>query len=72
MIPILKKILRAAERIAAALGRLQEKAEVIFLSKNISTRRAAQRLEARQRKEWKVSEVERLDRIRNPSDYLGK
>jgi hypothetical protein len=72
MTPFLEKIVSAGRAIIAALGRLRGKAEVAFLSKAESTRRAAGRLEARQQKERKEFEVERLDRIRNPSNYQGR
>lgn len=50
------------DRVGQALGR-------VFLSKTLFARRASTRFEESQRR---ALELERLDRLRNPSDYLGK
>jgi hypothetical protein len=69
MTPLLEKILRAGRAIAAALARFRERTELIFLSKRENARRASGRVETLKRKEM---EAERLDRLRNPSNYQGR
>jgi hypothetical protein len=49
--------------------RLVEKLGSLFLSKATIARRALLRSEARERA---ANEAERLDRLRNPSDYRGR
>ncbi len=62
-------MLRAGGTIAAALTRLRKGTELIFLSKRENARRAFERLETLRRKEM---EAERIDRLRNPSNYQGR
>jgi hypothetical protein len=69
MTPLLEKILRAGRAIATALARFLERTELIFLSKRENARRASGRVETLKRKEM---EAERLDRLRNPSNYQGR
>ncbi len=49
--------------------RLVEKLGAMLLSKTNMARRALLKTDARERK---ASEVERLDRLRNPNDYRGR
>ena len=51
------------------VARLGERADLIFLSKDENARRASGRFQMRKRKRL---EAERLDRLRNPSDYQGR
>jgi hypothetical protein len=69
MTPFLDKMLRAGGTIAAALARFRKGSELIFLSKRENARRASGRLEALKRKKM---EAERIDRLRNPSNYQGR
>jgi len=69
MTPFLDKILRAGGTIVAALARFRKRTELIFLSRRENARRASGRLEALKRKEM---EAERIDRLRNPSNYQGR
>ena len=69
MTPFLDKIFRAGGTIVTALARFRERVELVFLSKRENARRAAGTLEALKRKEM---EAERLDRLRNPSNYQGR
>jgi len=64
----LEKILRAAAAIATALARFRDRTALIFASKAAHAR-ASVRFETRKRKEL---EAERLDRLRNPSNYQGR
>jgi hypothetical protein len=64
----LEKILGAGRTIATALARFRDRTALIFPSKTAHAR-ASLRLETRKRKEL---EAERLDRLRNPSDYQGR
>ena len=69
MIRIFDKICRVAGIIADALAQLWERAGLMFLSKRENAKRTSGRVEARKRKEM---EDERLDRLRNPSNYQGR
>jgi len=69
MTRLLEKILGAVRIIAGALGRFRDRIDMIFLSKREHARRASGRLGTRKRKEM---EAERLDRLRNPSNYQGR
>ena len=69
MIPILDRILRPGGRVAKALARFREGTELFFLSRRENTRRASAKSEALNRKEI---EAERIDRLRNPTDYQGR
>jgi hypothetical protein len=55
--------------VAAAMERLQNRMARIFLSKGENDRRAVRRAIGI---EQKVTEAERLDRLRNPSRYQGR
>jgi hypothetical protein len=66
MIPILDRILRPGGRVARTLARFRERTELFFHSRRENTSRASARSEALNRKEI---EAERIDRLRNPSDY---
>jgi hypothetical protein len=61
MTPFLHKLLRAGFIVATVWRRLWKSAEVFFLTKDEIARRA-----------WKAREAERLDRLRNPSNYQGR
>ena len=69
MTPFRDKMLRAGGTIATALARFREKTELVFLSKRENARRASGRFETLKRKEM---EAERIDRLRNPSNYQGR
>jgi hypothetical protein len=69
MTPFLDKILRAGGKIATVLARFRERTELIFLSKRENARRASGRFETLKRKEM---EAERIDRLKNPSNYQGR
>ena len=69
MTPFLDKILRAGGTIATALARFRDRTELMFLSKREYARRASGRFETLKRKEM---EAERIDRLRNPSNYQGR
>ena len=55
--------------VAGLLGAAQSWFRGFFLSKGESDRRSAERLSAM---EHEANESERLDRLRNPSDYQGR
>jgi len=55
--------------LAKMVGRVWEGIRKLFLSKVEIARRTVWRFEALKRK---TSEAERLDRLRNPSNYRGK
>ena len=55
------KVLRAGVTVAAGLGRVLKRTGRLFLSKDQIARRASDEMEA-----------ERLDRLRNPSNYQGR
>jgi hypothetical protein len=69
MTPFLEKMFRAGGNVAIALARFRRRVEPVFLSKREVARRAAGTLEALKRKEM---EAERIDRLRNPSNYQGR
>jgi hypothetical protein len=69
MTPLLDKILRAAGKIGTALARFRERTELIFHSKSENAKRALGRFETLKRQEM---EAERIDRLRNPSNYQGR
>jgi hypothetical protein len=61
MTPLSEKMLRAVAKIAAVLARFRKRTALIFLP--------SARLETLKRQEM---EAERLDRLRNPSNYQGR
>jgi hypothetical protein len=69
MIPFLDKIFGAGGPVATKLARFRQRTELIFLSKRENARRASGRSETLKRQEM---EAERLDRLRNPSNYQGR
>jgi hypothetical protein len=69
MTPLAEKILRALVPIIAFVARLRQGAEWLFLSKRDHARNTALRLDELKRKEM---EIERIDRLRNPSNYKGR
>jgi hypothetical protein len=69
MRPFLRGLLQAGVIASAVLARVWRTFEGLFYSKAEVTRRASGRFEALKRK---VLEAERLDRLRNPSDYRGR
>jgi hypothetical protein len=69
MTPFLEKMFGAGGTIVTALERFRKRTELIFLSKRENARRASGRLETLKRKEM---EAERIDRLRNPSNYQGR
>lgn len=69
MTPFFQKLLRAGVNIETVIKRVRERIGRLFRSKAEVARRPFGRLETRERREM---EAERLDRLRNPSDYQGK
>jgi hypothetical protein len=69
MTPFLRRVLHVGVIVAAVFERVWERIEQLFCSKAEVARRASVRFQALKRKEM---EVERLDRLRNPSDYQGR
>ena len=69
MTPFLHKILHVGVIASAVFKRVWETIELLFRSKAEVTRRASGRFEALKRREM---EIERLDRLRNQSDYRGR
>jgi hypothetical protein len=69
MTPFLHKALHAGVIVSAAFKRVWETIEQVFLSKAEMAGRASGRFEALKRREM---ELERLDRLRHPSDYQGR
>lgn len=69
MTPLLRKVLHVGVIVAAVFQRVWESIELLFRSKAQLARRATGRFEALKRKEM---EIERLDRLRNPSNYQGR
>ena len=69
MTSFLRKVLHVGVIAAAVFQRAWETIELLFRSKAQVARRATGRFEALKRKEM---EVERLDRLRHPSDYRGR
>jgi hypothetical protein len=69
MTPFLRKVLHAGVIVSAVFARVWNTIELLFRSKAEVARRASGRFEALQRREM---EVERLDRLRNPSNYRGR
>jgi hypothetical protein len=61
MTTFLHKLLRAGVTMAAGLGRILKRSGRLFLTKDQVARRASEEMEA-----------ERLDRLRNPSNYQGR
>ena len=57
------------KRFFSGMFRVGEKLGSLVLSKTLVGHRALLRTEARERE---ANEAERLDRLRNPSDYRGK
>jgi hypothetical protein len=55
--------------VATALGRLWERIQLPFLSRDEVAKRASGKLETLKRKDL---EAERIDRLRNPRNYQGK
>ena len=66
MKPFFNKMVRVGGAIATALTRFRES---VFHSKLENARRASGRFETLKRQEM---EAERIDRLRNPSDYQGR
>ena len=62
-------MLRTRVIVATALGRLWERIQLPFLSKDEVAKRASGKLETLKRKDL---EAERIDRLRNPRNYQGK
>jgi hypothetical protein len=69
MTPFFDKVSRAFGTIARALARLRERTGKAFLSKGENFTHASERSERLKREEM---EAERIDRLRNPSDYQGR
>ena len=69
MTPFLRKALHAGVIASAVLRRVWETIELLFRSKAEVAKRASGRFEALKRREM---ELERLDRLRHPSDYQGR
>ena len=69
MTPFFHRVLHAGVIVSAVFKRGWETIELLFRSKAEAARRASGRFEALKRKEM---EIERLDRLRNPSDYQGR
>lgn len=69
MTPFLRSALHLGVNGMAVLARIWERIERILCSKATLAQRSAERFEALRRREF---EVERLDRLRNPSDYQGR
>ena len=69
MTPFLQKLLRTGVKIETVIKRVWERIARLFLSQAEEARRVSGRFEALKRREM---EAERLDRLRNPSDYQGK
>jgi len=67
--PFLRRLLRVGVIGSALFKGGWEKAESLFRSKEALARRTAGRFEALKRREM---EMERLDRLRNPSNYRGR
>lgn len=53
----------------AALARGWDRFQLLFLSKASADQRISERFDLLKKKEM---EIERLDRLRNPSDYQGR
>ena len=66
---MLHAIIRSAANLLTALVRGWDKSKLFFLSKAGIDKRASVTFTALQRKEM---EAERLDRLRNPSNYQGR
>ena len=66
---MLPTLIRSALNLLPALARGWDKVELFFLSKAGADQRTSERFAALQRKEM---EAERLDRLRNPSNYQGR
>ena len=62
-------LIRLAANFLAALARTWDRVQLFFLSKAGAERRASQRFATLHQREM---EAERLDRLRNPSDYQGR
>ncbi|MBI5386940.1 MAG: hypothetical protein HZA90_19890 [Verrucomicrobia bacterium] len=69
MTTFLRRVLHVGVILSAVFKRVWESIERLFRSKEQLARRATGRFEAFKRKEM---EVERLDRLRNPSNYQGR
>ena len=69
MKPFFLSLLHLGVIVSAIFKRVWESMEWLFLSKAGLARRASGRFEALKRREM---EIERLDRLRNPSDYQGR
>ena len=69
MTPFAQRVLHVGVMVSAVFARVWERIERLFYSKAEVARRATGRFEALKRKEL---EVERLDRLRNPSAYRGR
>lgn len=69
MIPFFTSLCRAGGAVQTVTDRVGQALGRVFLSKALLARRASLRLAESQRR---ALESERLDRLRNPSDYLGK
>ena len=69
MIPFLHRMLRAGAIVAIGLGRLWERIELLFLSKDEVAKRVSGKFETLKRKDL---EAERIDRLTNPRNYQGK
>jgi len=63
------KVSRAFEAMASALARFRERTRQAFLSKRESHTHTSERSLRRKREEM---EAERIDRLRNPSNYRGR
>lgn len=69
MTPLRSKVLHVGVILTAVLQRAWESLERLFRSKAQVAQRATGRFEALKRREM---EVERLDRLRHPSNYQGR
>ena len=69
MKPFLPRVFHAGVIVSAAITRVGQSIELLFRSKADVARRAAGRIEALERRQM---ELERLDRLRHPSDYQGR
>ena len=63
------KLTQCIVNLQAALAQGWDKVQLFFLTKAGANRRNSERVAALQ---LKASEAERLDRLRNPSDYQGR
>ena len=69
MTPFFRTVLHAGVIASTLMEEVWERVELLFCSKAEATKRASRKVNALKRKEM---EVERLDRLRNPSRYQGR